>query len=142
MLRDITSSARVNTEIISCIRFPTKKTAQPERRQVKFTEEGISHLYLQLLTTAMATSKKRGKGQKTTPRAPKKPKDPPKPMIGSSSTWRQDELDLFEVRISSEADAKKLIPEKWFDFSSLEDYQAGKICLVGFDCSANPDNGN
>jgi hypothetical protein len=49
MLRDITSSARVNTEVIPCIRFPTKKTTQPERRQVKFTEEGISQLLYKCL---------------------------------------------------------------------------------------------
>jgi hypothetical protein len=79
----------------------------------------------------MVTSKKRGKDQTMTPRAPQKPKDPPKPMIGSSSTWRQDELDRFEVQVGNEVAVTELIPQKWFDFSSIEEYESGKVFVFG-----------
>ena len=85
----------------------------------------------------MAAAKKQAKRQRTAPRTPMKPKEPNKPMIGSSSTWRQDELDRFEVRMGSEVDAKKIVPEKWFDFSSLEEYNTGRRLVIVTDFSAS-----
>lgn len=73
----------------------------------------------------MAAARKQNKRQKTAPRTPKKPKQLPKPIIGSSSTWKDEELERFKVRRGGEADPKTLIPEKWFDFESLERYQFG-----------------
>jgi hypothetical protein len=55
---------------------------------------------------------------------PKK-RNPERPLIGSGSTWKEEQLVLFNVDVNKEAtDAKRLIPEKWFEYGSLEDYQS------------------
>jgi hypothetical protein len=58
------------------------------------------------------------------PRTPSKPKEAEKPLIGSSSTWRNDQLDLFKVQ-QRVLDVRRMIPEKWFDFGQLDNYQSG-----------------
>lgn len=56
---------------------------------------------------------------------PKKRK-PERPLIGSGSTWKEEQLELFKVEVTKEAkDATSLIPEKWFEYGNLEDYQSG-----------------
>ena len=55
---------------------------------------------------------------------PKKRK-PEKPEIGSSWTWNHDQLDLFKIHPAREVEPKDIIPEKWFDFGNLENYQSG-----------------
>ena len=57
------------------------------------------------------------------PRTPSKPKEPERPLIGSSSTWRNDQLDRFIVE-QRVLDVKAMIPEKWFDFGQFDNYQA------------------
>ena len=60
----------------------------------------------------MAGAKKQTKRQNAAPRTPKKPKSPARPtLIGSGSTWTQEELDRFKVRVE-EVDPKSTIPEK------------------------------
>ena len=54
---------------------------------------------------------------------PKRTQRPEKPVIGSSSTWNDDQLDLFKVTEAEEVDIKRMIPEKWFDYGTLENYQ-------------------
>ena len=62
------------------------------------------------------------------PNTPKKPKMPSRPVVGSSSTWKQDELDLFKVQVAAKVtEANSLIPKKWFDFGGLQRYQDGMI---------------
>jgi len=49
-------------------------------------------------------------------------------VIGSSCTWRADELQEFKVSYTNpEVDVKSLFdnPEKWFDFSDLQHYEKG-----------------
>ena len=58
----------------------------------------------------------------------KKTRRPEKPVIGSSSTWKEEQLDLYRV-VAKEAVAQDMIPAKWFEFSRLAEYQAGKIRL-------------
>ena len=72
----------------------------------------------------MARARKKSKRMATAPRTPKKPKVREKPIIGSSSTWKEEELEQFKVRRAGNVDAKEMIPEKWFDFSGLERLQA------------------
>ena len=55
---------------------------------------------------------------------PRKPNTPQIPVIGSGSTWGEDELYEFNVTIAQDVDGKKMIPSKWFDFGGLEHYQA------------------
>ena len=60
------------------------------------------------------------------PKTPKKPKKPDKPLIGSSSTWNEEQLELFKVKIGTKVtEVKSLIPKKWFEFGNLEHYQSG-----------------
>jgi hypothetical protein len=55
---------------------------------------------------------------------PKKPSQKPKrSVIGSSSTWKEEQLDLFKVKLKDVDARGTMIPEKWFDFSGLEKYQ-------------------
>ena len=48
-------------------------------------------------------------------------------MVGSSSTWRAEELERFLVRTEGETVGARggLVPEKWFEFGELRQYQAG-----------------
>lgn len=53
-------------------------------------------------------------------------------MVGSSSTWAQDELDLFHVRVEGDVDVREMIPDKFFDFSSLENYHTSNAVIIHF----------
>jgi hypothetical protein len=66
--------------------------------------------------------KKRLEGMGT----PKKVKRPQRHVIGSSSTWKEDELEKFKVQVKEVA-VKEMIPEKWFNFDGLDHYQSGKM---------------
>jgi len=69
----------------------------------------------------MSASEIQAERQAAMPRTPSKPaNEPRKPMIGSSSTWGQAELDRFEVKLG-DAVASKLIPEKFFNFIPSEE---------------------
>ena len=50
--------------------------------------------------------------------------------IGSSSTWNQDELDLFRVAVQGDVDVREMIPERFFDFGAVTNYGAGTSPLV------------
>lgn len=72
--------------------------------------------------TAIAMAKKQSKLRNVTPKTPQKTQEPAKMYIGSSSTWRQGQLDHFKVRIRSNVTAQEMVPVKWFDFRSLDRY--------------------
>jgi hypothetical protein len=42
--------------------------------------------------------------------------------IGSSCTWRAAELDHMKVRIRRDVDVAEMIPERFFNFEHLENY--------------------
>jgi hypothetical protein len=74
---------------------------------------------------AMAGDKKQKKRANLAgPNTPKKTRRPENPIIGSSSTWKDEQLDLFKVG-AGEVDVKEMIPEKWFDYGTLQNYQSG-----------------
>jgi len=56
-----------------------------------------------------------------------------KSVIGSSSTWKDEQSDLFRVKIKDCVDGSgkgKMIPEKWFYFGDVNRYQQGnRLCL-------------
>jgi len=52
-------------------------------------------------------------------------------VIGSSSTWKEQQLELYNAKQQDAMSAKELIPEKWFDFTELKnEYQAGITACV------------
>ena len=73
--------------------------------------------------------KKSNVGGVVTPRRVTKPETV---VIGSSSTWNQDELDTFRVTVKSNVAVRGMIPDRFFDFSSLENYDTGAP-LVRYD---------
>lgn len=73
----------------------------------------------------MEAAKYQSKRLKNEPRTPSKPQAPPRPLIGSSSTWTEEELDRFNVQRVGNVDPKHMIPEKSFDFSGLQRMQMG-----------------
>ena len=122
MLRDITTSVRLNSDPGPCIRKLNKPILQKTHRRVHFTQEGL-FTYLDDLIEAMSTSEIQAERQAAAPRTPNKPtKEPQKPMIGSSSTWGTAELERFQVELGEAAAKHDMIPEEYFDFSSLEDH--------------------
>ena len=51
-------------------------------------------------------------------------KKPEVPVIGSSCTWKQDELDFFRVKVERGVEVKNImIPERFWDFGGLERYE-------------------
>jgi hypothetical protein len=44
------------------------------------------------------------------------------PVIGSSSTWKREELDHFNVKTEKNVHVKRMIPQKFFTFDHLERY--------------------
>ena len=72
----------------------------------------------------MAGEKKQKARIDSQPRTPSKPRIPERPVIGSSCTWTKDELDRFLVE-QTVLEVKEMIPEKWFDFGQVENYQSG-----------------
>jgi ribonucleotide monophosphatase NagD (HAD superfamily) len=43
-------------------------------------------------------------------------------VIGSSSTWKREELEHFKVTTEKDVDVTKMIPQKFFVFDHLEEY--------------------
>lgn len=82
-----------------------------------------------MLTLAMAGHQKQEKKRLEGVETPKKSRRPEKPIIGSGSTWKQKELDKFSVTVQ-ETGVKDMIPEKWFDFSSLEHQKSSNPVVI------------
>jgi hypothetical protein len=72
-----------------------------------------------VLIKAMAGERNQKKRLNAAPQTTKKPKLPERSVIGSSSTWKQEQLDRFGVQCEV-CDMKTMIPEKWFEFKNLE----------------------
>jgi len=77
----------------------------------------------------MAGAKKQKARIDSQPRTPSKPRILETPMIGSSCTWRHEQLERFLVE-QSVLDVKTMIPEKWFEFGQIEDHQKSKQPLA------------
>jgi hypothetical protein len=80
--------------------------------------------------TAVAMAKKQAKLRNVTPKTPQKTQEPTKMYIGSSSTWRQEQLDHFKVRIRNNVIAQEMVPVKWFDFKSLDRYNESYCAFI------------
>ena len=62
--------------------------------------------------------------QTSTPKPQKTAKDKTE-TVGSSCTWRQEELDRFAVTVKSNIDPKAMIPPKFWNFNQYEHYLRG-----------------
>ena len=121
MLRDITAQTiQPNPAHISCIHKKHSKT----QKHVKFDTDDILLLPGKCWLKAMAREKQQKARINSQPRMPNKPRIPERPVIGSSSIWRKEQLDRFLVE-QSVLEVKMMIPEKWFEFGQLENYQSG-----------------
>jgi hypothetical protein len=127
MLRDITTNGGINTAIYPCTRHHDKlQNPKGNKRRVQFDAEGMVSFGNRLLMKAMAGEKKQKKiATLKGPKTPKKVKKAERFVIGSSSTWREEQLDRFKVRSGGQVAVVEIIPEKWFDFRGLEHYQSG-----------------
>jgi len=76
---------------------------------------------------AMVAAKKQKARQEM--RTPRKPNKPERPIIGSSSTWREEELEMFKVQVGREVDVTEIIPNKWLAFGGLKQYESGEQIL-------------
>jgi hypothetical protein len=76
---------------------------------------------------AMVAEKKQKERQQM--RTPRKANKPERPVIGSSSTWKEEELETFKVQAGREVDATEIIPQKWLEFGNLNHYQSGEQVL-------------
>ena len=129
MLRDITTSARINSTITPCIRHSKPRNLKIDKKRVQFDAEGTSPFQKRLMK-AMAGERKQEKTRLQEPRTPKKGKRPEKPIIGSSSTWKEEQLERFKVQVGADLQVSEMIPEKWFDFGTLEHYQSGNMSVL------------
>jgi hypothetical protein len=78
---------------------------------------------------ALAREKEHAKRPgRTRPRTPQREKRKEVPVIGSSCTWKQDELDHFGVEVKRDVDVRKMIPEQFFRFEHLEEYAECDSC--------------
>ena len=75
------------------------------------------------MTKARQQARRKGKWrEKRTPQPKEQEEEEEVPVIGSSCTWRDAELEQFKVRVKRDVDVREMIPEKYFDFDHLPDY--------------------
>jgi len=93
---------------------------------VAFSKEGFSPSIAEKKTdVAMAKAKQQAK-RKSNWRGPKTPSRQEQekiPVIGSSCTWRDAELDHLKVKVQRDVDVRELIPEKFWRFEHLTYYK-------------------
>ena len=74
----------------------------------------------------MAKEKQHAKEQetedRTRDRTPQQVEKKVVQVVGSSCTWKRDELDHFKVTIAKDVDVRRMIPEKVFVFEPLAEY--------------------
>lgn len=78
-----------------------------------------------VLSSAIVKAKQDAKKQKKADRTRDKTPQVEKKeilIIGSSSTWKLDELKHFNVKIEKDIDVTKMIPQRYFAFDHLERY--------------------
>ena len=69
----------------------------------------------------MAKAKQQAKRHTKSSRAKRTPEPKQQiPVIGSSCTRKESELDQFKVKVCRDVDVRGMIPEKFFSFEHLE----------------------
>ena len=69
----------------------------------------------------------KGRGKRRGPKTPPPSKEPKMPVIGSSCTWREAELDHLKVDVLRDIDVRKLIPNEFFEFDHLRYYKECRL---------------
>ena len=74
---------------------------------------------------ALAKSRQHAKrsSQKTRFKTPQREDTEEVPVIGSSCTWRENELDHFGVEVKRDVDVREMILEKFFNFEGFARYE-------------------
>jgi hypothetical protein len=84
---------------------------------------GAIVFFVEELMVAMARAKEHlNKHSRTRERTPQRRKMKDVPVIGSSCTWKRDELDHFKVTIERDIDVRTMIPDEVFEFDHFEGY--------------------
>jgi hypothetical protein len=121
----LTPLSPTNHRLNSC--FHPQKQTKPSKqgKRVAFSKEGNPSVWGKKTDVAMAKAKQQAKrkGNYRGSKTPPKQKEQEIPVIGSSCTWRDAELDHLKVRVRRDVDVKELIPEKFFEFDHLEEYE-------------------
>jgi hypothetical protein len=127
----VTSQLKPSKSTLNLLPVSVTKTQRLEK--VSSSTLKVFSSVVEILMIAMAGGKRQKARINSQPRTPSKPKVPERPVIGSSSTWRTEQLDRFLVW-QGVSDVKTMIPEKWFEFGQLDNYQS---CLNTFYQEAN-----
>jgi hypothetical protein len=81
---------------------------------------------MSLLILVMAKAKQRAEEQeaedRTRDKTPQKVEKEEVLVIGSSCTWKREDLDHFGVVIEKDIDVRRMIPARFFSFEHLEEY--------------------
>ena len=67
------------------------------------------------------------------PITPKNPENDKHKIVGSSSTWRKDELQRFAVNLEHGVDPHQMIPAKFWKFDRLAMYTK-RTSLIAISC--------
>jgi hypothetical protein len=129
----LTVLSPTNRRLNSCLHH-IQKPINPSKqgRRVAFTKEGAAS-QAKKTDVAMAKAKQQAKwkgnwrGPKTPPMQVEEEK---MPVIGSSCTWRDKELDHLKVKVVTGVEAKEMIPEKFLEFGHLMDYNECILLLL------------
>jgi hypothetical protein len=69
--------------------------------------------------------------QEQRPSTPKNPKPTKPKTVGSSCTWRNDELQRFAVQLEYGVDPRRMIPDKFWEFDTLSMYtKRNSLCIA------------
>lgn len=80
---------------------------------------------------AMAKAKQQAKRKgRRGPKTPPRQLEEKIPVIGSSCTLRDAELEHLKVKVTRDVDVRELIPEKFFAFGHLPEYEECSVLLL------------
>ena len=115
----------------SCIRHTRKSPRRHTKKSVRFTKEGTislpasspsSLLPLVPSVRVLMVAMDKAAEQEQRPSTPKNPKPTKPKTVGSSCTWRNDELQRFAVQLEYGVDPRRMIPDKFWEFDALSMY--------------------
>lgn len=136
----------LNSYIINRNNTFENNISKQDGRRVAFSEEDIPPSRCKLIKRWMAKARQQA-NRKDNWRKQRTPQSMEKmsviSVIGSSCTWRDVELEYFNVKLIRDVDVRQVIPEKFFNFDHLEDYnncisshdgadvrQSGTLCSI------------
>jgi hypothetical protein len=131
----LTPLSPTNCRLNSCLSHPQKPTKPSKKgKHVAFSKEGFPPSTGDTTDVAMAQAKQQAKrkGKLMAQKTPPRQEDEKIPVVGSSCTWRDAELDHLKVKVQRDVDVRELIPEKFWRFEHLK-YLKNVLSLNLFD---------